>query len=193
MTLAETKRVIKFLFERSGKNEPTEQQLELVASMELRWFTPKNAKKVLEFANKLGLFKSVDDEKLVLNFDPEDIQIPVGFKPHEDLLDRLENKLEELVQERQGELEVQSGAGKKDRDKSEQVREDLFMKIISRIIEDKNVEKTEVISRINKKQRKVDLEIEVLALLVAQEYGVEVKELAEEVETEMARRVREHF
>ena len=193
MTLAETKRVMKFLFERSGKNEPTEQQLELVASMELRWFTPKNAKKLLEFANKLRLFKHVNGEKLTLNFDPDDIQIPVGFKPHEDLLDRLEDKLEELVLERQGELEVQSGAGKKDEDKSEPPREDLFMKIISRITEDKNVEKTEVISRINKKQRKVDLEIEVLALLVATEYGVKIDDLADEVETEIAKRVKEQF
>jgi hypothetical protein len=193
VTLAETKRVIKFLFERSGKNEPTEQQLELVASMELRWFTPKNAKKILDYANKLRLFESSGDGKLVLNFDPDDIQIPVGFKPHEDLLDRLEEKLEELVQERQGELEVQSGAGKKDEDKCEQAREDLFMKIISRITEEKNVDKTEVISRINKKQRKVDLEIEVLALLVAQEYGVDVKDILDEVESELARRVRDQF
>jgi hypothetical protein len=193
VTLAETKRVIKFLVERSGKNEPTEQQLELVASMELRWFSPKNAKKLLKYADKLSLFQHLDEGKLILNFDPEDVQIPVGFKPHEDLLDRLEDKLEELIQERQGELEVQSKPEDKISVKKDEKQEDLFMKIITRITEKKNIDKTEVISKINKKQRNVDLEIEVLALLIAQEYGVDIKDLADDVEAEMARRVREQF
>ncbi len=193
MTLAETKRVIKFLFERSGKAEPTEHQLELAASMELRWFTPKQAKKLLEYAGKLKLFESDDEGKLVLNFNPEDIQIPVGFKPHEDLIDKLELKLDELVEERQGELALQTQPEKTEPESEDEVQEDLFMRIITRITEDKGLEKTDVISRINKKQREIDLEIEVLALLVAQDLGVDVKELVDEVETEMVRRVKELF
>ena len=185
--------MIKFLFERSGKAEPTEHQLELAASMELRWFTPKQAKKLLEYAGKLKLFESDDEGKLVLNFNPEDIQIPVGFKPHEDLIDKLELKLDELVEERQGELALQTQPEKTEPESEDEVQEDLFMRIITRITEDKGLEKTDVISRINKKQREIDLEIEVLALLVAQDLGVDVKELVDEVETEMVRRVKELF
>ena len=190
MTLAETKRVIKFLFERSGETQPTEHQLELVASMELRWFTPKQAKKLFDHARELNLFESDDDGKLVLKFDPEDIQIPVGFKPREDLLERLDTKRDELIEERQDELAVQTD---KRKTKPDSGGEDLFMQIINRITEKKGLEKTEVISKINKKQREIDLEIEVLALLVAQELQVDVKDLTDNVEAEMARRVREQF
>jgi hypothetical protein len=158
--------------------------------MELRWFTPKQAKKLLDYAGKLNLFGSDDESKLVLNFDPDDIQIPVGFKPHEDLIDKLELKLDELVKEREDETALQTESGKTEPDSG---NEDLFMRIIARIAEDQELEKTDVISRINKRQRKIDLEIEVLALLVAQDFGVDVKELADEVETEMAKRVEEQF
>lgn len=193
MTLAETKRVIKFLFELSGKTEPTEHQLELVASMELRWFTPKQAKKLLDYAGKLNLFQSDDKGKLVLNFDPEDIQIPTGFKPHEDLIDKLELKLDELIEERNGELALQTQSEKTGPESEDEAHEDLFMRIIAKITGEKGLEKTDVISKINKKQRKIDLEIEVLALLVAQELQVHVKDIIDEVETVMARRVKELF
>ncbi|MCK5559669.1 MAG: DUF2240 family protein [Thermoplasmata archaeon] len=200
MTISETKRVVKFLFERNGKSELTEQQLELTASMELRWFTPTNAKRLIEIARDLEILKSTDEDTLVLNFDPAEIKIPMGFKPHENLLEKLEDKYKELSAQIEEAQEVAAGgtkdkgtAKKHDPEALDRSQDDLFMKIINKIAETKDLEKTEVISKINKRQRERGFEIEVLALIIAREHGVDITEFLDEADREMAIRVKEQF
>jgi hypothetical protein len=189
---------VKFLFERNGESALSEQQLELTASMELRWFTPKNAKRLIELAKGLEILSTTEEGSLVLNFEPAEIKIPVGFKPHDDLLEKLEQKHEELSAhkneaERPSETVKAAAPSSPSPGEIGKAQDDLFMKIIDKIAKAKDLEKTEVISKINKRQREQGFEIEVLALIIANEYGVDIAEFLEDAEQIMVGRVKEQF
>jgi hypothetical protein len=51
---------------------------------------------------------------------------------------------------------------------------DLFSEIVDRIVKTKAVPKREVVSRVNKKQEMLGIDVEPAALLVASDYGLSV-------------------
>jgi len=80
--------VITSLYKRKGKSAISAHDLELLASMELRWFDPADARKVIQHAKTMGLLK--DTEKgMVTNFNLDSVEIPFGFKPPKDLLESM--------------------------------------------------------------------------------------------------------
>ncbi len=62
------------------------------ASIDLRWFTPREAQKVLDTSLRLNLL-SKNDGELVPTFSLEDVDVPMEFKPTSGVLDIHEESL----------------------------------------------------------------------------------------------------
>jgi len=67
-------------FKRKGKESLKDMEFVMALSMDLKWFTPEQAKSVLAEAQKSGLLKR-DGELVRPSFDISKIEIPSGFKP----------------------------------------------------------------------------------------------------------------
>jgi len=67
-------------FKRKGKEVLKDMEFVMALSMDLKWFTPDQAKSVLAEAQRSGLLKR-DGELVRPSFDISKIGIPSGFKP----------------------------------------------------------------------------------------------------------------
>lgn len=144
------KEIIAFLYNRSGKEEMTAQELRLAMSMDLRWFSPKEAEEIVDtFQNKRllvrkgsgGLRPAFNYRKLTLERD---------FRPSkEDLL-----------------------GGSDD--------EPLFIRMVGHITDRANEEKRNVIAKVNRKAGELGIEVEAAAMLVGDELGIDMGPLADE-------------
>jgi len=67
-------------FLRKGKDSLKDTEFVLALSIDLKWFTPEQAKAVLADAEKSGLIKR-EGELIHPAFDVSKVQIPSGFKP----------------------------------------------------------------------------------------------------------------
>ncbi len=134
-------------FLRKGKETLKDSEFVLALSIDLNWFTPEQAKNVLSQAESSGVLKR-QGEMISPAFDLAKTEIPSGFKPEADVLEK----------------------------------KTIFDKIIERIIQKTGMEKRKVIALINKKQEELAkmVLIEVSAILVALENGVQVDDLIEE-------------
>jgi hypothetical protein len=138
--------VIASLFKRKGKNEVPLRELELLASMELRWFEPNDARKVLEHAISADLLTETESG-LKTTFDYNDIEIPIGFKPSKDLLTDLADD-----------------------------NESLLIQLVNRICITTGEKPQEIIAELNEKQQKTNefLTLEVLAILYGKSKSVDI-------------------
>lgn len=144
------KEVIAFLYNRSGKEEMSAQELRLAMSMDLRWFSPKEAEEIVDtFQNKRllvrkgggGLRPAFNYRKLTLERD---------FRPVK----------EELL-----------GGGDD---------EPLFVRMVGHITDKADQEKRNVIAMVNRRAGEMGIEVEAAAMLVGDELGVDMAPLAEE-------------
>jgi hypothetical protein len=76
------KNSISLLYKKKSKDVLTEKELELMITMDFRWFTPKDARSLIELALSSGLVKK-QKEGLKITFDWRNREIPIGFKPSE--------------------------------------------------------------------------------------------------------------
>lgn len=74
----ETKQLVAFLFQRSGTELLSAQEIYMTLSYELGWMTPGEAKKLIARAVDQGLLQE-KKEGYVPTFDPRGIDIPLGF------------------------------------------------------------------------------------------------------------------
>jgi len=99
---SEAKIIIAFLFNRSGKTALKDTELYLPLSMELGWFSTKEAQEFVKYSLKKELLIKRDG-LLHLNFPVEKTSIPVGFTPTKKLFsektyeEKKENILEDIV------------------------------------------------------------------------------------------------
>ncbi len=130
-------------FKRKGKDALKESEFVMALSFDLKWFTPDQAKKVVQEAEKAGLIKREGDI-LRPSFELSSVEPPQGFKPDEE--------------------------------------RSLFDRLIERITVETGMDKRRVIALINKKQDELSklVEIEVSAILVALENGVNMDSLIDE-------------
>jgi hypothetical protein len=144
------KDVIAFLYNRSGKVEMTAQELRLAMSMDLRWFTPKEAEEVVDnFQNKRlltrkgsgGLRPAFNYKKLTLERD---------FHPDKDVL--------------------LGSTGD----------EPLFVRMVGHITDRADREKRHVISMVNRKAGTLGIDVEAAAMLVGDELGVDMRPFADD-------------
>lgn len=72
--------IVSMPFKRKGKEALKEMEFVMALSMDLKWFTPDQAKSVLEEAHRSGFLKR-EGELIQPSFDISRIEIPSGFKP----------------------------------------------------------------------------------------------------------------
>ena len=146
MSIVVLQQTIASLFKRKGKAVVPAKELELLASMELRWFEPTEMRKLINLATDLGLLEETGDG-LKTMFDHNSTEIPIGFKPPKDLLTALDHDLESL-----------------------------FMQIVNHICLVSGLEQKKVIGEINKKQAELEeyVTLEVLAILYAKQKNIDV-------------------
>lgn len=143
--MSEIERSIAVLYRRKGKEVLTEKEFVFSASMDLRWFSPKDAQKLLDAGLAGGFLKRVDGN-LLPTFDFGRIDVPIDYRPDTKLL--------------------KDAAVKRNRD--------LFSEMVETISRSRSVPKREIVSRVNKKQEKMGIDIEPAVLLVAFDYGLDV-------------------
>lgn len=139
----------------------SEKEFVFSASMDLRWFPPKDSQKLLDIAIARGAV-SVQGGQITPNFDITGIDIPLDFAPTSTIL--------ELPP-----------------------KEDLFAKILDHVLSHLEIERRDVISRINAIQERMEVEIEVAALLVGEEHGLDMSSFIGEVEKEILERAKSGF
>jgi len=142
MGMSELQRSIALLFRRKGKEILTEKEFVFSASMDLRWFSPKEAQKLLDFGITGGYLQKKNGN-IVPTFDTSIIEVPLDYKPGKDIFEHVQKK-----------------------------PQDLFSEIVEKIVKTKSVPKREVVSRVNKKQELLGIDVEPAALLVASDYGL---------------------
>jgi hypothetical protein len=146
LSITALQQVIASLYKRKGKAVLAARDLELLASMELRWFEPADARKLVARATQLGLLEETTGG-LKATFDIGSLKIPLGFKPPADLLSGLEEN-----------------------------DESLFIRMVNQISLTTGLSAEKVIAEINDRQQKTEeyITLEVLALLYGKTKGVEM-------------------
>jgi len=142
MGMSDLQRSIALLFRRKGKELLTEKEFVFSASMDLRWFSPKEAQRLLDVGITGGLLQKKNGN-IVPTFDTSLIEVPLDYKPGKEIFEHVPNK-----------------------------PRDFFSEIVDRIVKTKSVPKREVVSRVNKKQELLGIDVEPAALLVASDYGL---------------------
>lgn len=159
--VSEAEIIIAFLFKRSGKEELGVSEFYLPLSMDLKWFSPKDAKAFLKRALEQNLLMKKGD-LFKPNFDYRNIVVPVGFHPTKQIL----NEKVTIVKKE---------------------NEDVGGKIIDRVAEKTGLNKQEVIKRIKDVEKEKNIHFEVAALIIGREYDVYVEDCYEDVEEKVFR------
>lgn len=150
----EAKIIIAFLFNRSGKPVLKESELYLPLSMELGWFSTKEAAEFVSYAVAQGLLAKKDGD-LHPTFPIEAITVPVGFTPKKKTFTK-----------------------KKERPKQEAVIE----AIVSHVSQKTGRDTAEVHEEITKAAAEKNIVPEVAALFVARKYQLSLDEWYNAVE-----------
>ncbi len=88
-------------FRQNGTSRLKESEFVVSLSLDRGWFSPDQAKRLIDVATREGLLEHADDE-LVATFDPSEVTVPEEFVPDEDLLrerSAFERVLDALVAE----------------------------------------------------------------------------------------------
>ncbi len=121
--MEELKKLIAFIFQRSGKEKIREKDIYMILSFELGWMTPGQGRKVIEKAIAFNLVRK-EGEEIIPNFDYKNIEIPLGFKFDEEKIEEMEK---DLLSKIIGKLVKNTNLGEK------KIREEI--KIVSESLE----------------------------------------------------------
>jgi len=72
-------------FRQRGTDRMAESEFVVALSLDRSWFSPDQAKTLVDVAASKGLVER-DEDALVVEFDATDVDIPEGFAPSEDVL-----------------------------------------------------------------------------------------------------------
>lgn len=84
--MEELKRAIALLFKRKGSSQMTEKEFVFSASMDLRWFPPKDSQKLLDVATSRGVV-TLEDGQISPSFDISGVEVPLDFSPTRSVLE----------------------------------------------------------------------------------------------------------
>lgn len=136
---------IALLFTRKGKESLTEREFVFSASMDLRWFSPREAQRLLD-AGLSGGYLERRNGSIAPTFDIGNADLPLDYKPGREVLEQAAAKQQK----------------------------DLFIEMVEQIARMKSVPKREVVSKVNRKQEMLGIDVEPAVLLVAYDYGLNV-------------------
>ncbi len=92
------KRTIALLFRRKGRNRMSEQEFVLSASMDLGWFPPRDAQRLLDLSVLKGLVM-LEKGGVEPAFDLEAVEVPLHFVPTTDILQDASDLFDRLLDE----------------------------------------------------------------------------------------------
>ena len=138
------KEVIAYLYNRTGKEELSAQELRLVMSMDLRWFSPKEAEEIVDLFQNKRLLVRKGSGGLRPAFNYKKLSLPRDFRPSKES------------------LFGNSGD------------EPLFVRMVGHIIDRADKDKRHVIALINRKAGELGIEVEAAAMLVGDGFGVDM-------------------
>jgi hypothetical protein len=72
-------------FRQAGRTRLGEGEFVVALSLDRDWFSPDQAKRLIDVATGRGLL-SRDDNQVIAEFDPDDVQVPTDFVPDESIL-----------------------------------------------------------------------------------------------------------
>jgi hypothetical protein len=155
--LGDLETCLALLFKRKGKNILSEKEFVFSASMDFRWFSPKEAQALLEMGIKRGLLERTDG-MVKPAFDYKTIEIPVNYRPCKDLLKEVEPDVS------------------------------LFSLILDDMAKASGQKKRDLVAKVNRVQDRLGVDIEVAALSLAKEIGIDVAPYVERAKREIMAR-----
>ena len=138
-------------FRNRGKNVVTVTEFLMTVSMDLRWMTPTEAESLLSLLSDHGHVKKEGDY-VRPTFDVHAADVPLGFRPTGDILKRTRPK------------RAPDG--------------DLLSELMA-IAESSGIKRKDLIVSVNALQKRINVDIEVAALLMLREKGVDISGYAE--------------
>jgi len=135
---------IALLFKRKGREELSEREFVLSASMDLRWFPPRDAQRLLQIGLETKLLESRDGT-IRPSFDVSAIEVARDYVPTAEILSTPTPS-----------------------------EEDLFVRIVDSIAAKTGTDRKSVIRLVNGIQEKMDVDLEVAALVAARQSDVDV-------------------
>ncbi|MFB6095962.1 MAG: DUF2240 family protein [Haloferacaceae archaeon] len=72
-------------FRQKGTERMGEGEFVVAVSLDRDWFSPDQAKRLIDVAAGRGLLERADSD-LVATFDPDEVEVPEGFEPDESIL-----------------------------------------------------------------------------------------------------------
>jgi hypothetical protein len=154
---SEAKIIIAFLFNRSGKTALKDTELYLPLSMELGWFSTKDAQEFVKYSLKKELLIKKDG-LLHPNFPVEKTSIPVGFTPTKKLFSE-----------------------KTHDEKKENILEDIAAQISTQT----NRSHQEILKEITSEEKEKNILPEVAVLYLARKYSVDMTDWYDAVEQKL--------
>jgi hypothetical protein len=148
---SEAEIIIAFLYKRSGKAQLLASELYLPLSLELGWFTSKQAQVFVKQAIKNHLLKKQGDQ-LTPTFDIATVSIPLGFQPTTQTIS-------------------------KEKTTPQQEKKPALNTLISRITNQTNYDDKTLRKTIQTIQQEKHILPEVAALLIAHEHAVNIDDL----------------
>ncbi len=125
----------------------SEKEFVFSASIDFRWYTPKEAQRLLERGLETELLER-SDELIKPTFDYKKVELPLDFKPDKDIL-----------------TEPSNGS------------EPLFPTILETVSQESGLNRREVVARINKVKERLGVDIEVSGLVVARDLEIDIRGL----------------
>ncbi len=156
-----------------GKNVFTENDILMGLSMDLRWMTYSEAKVFLAAMVSGGLFEKSGDMYRAA-FSNNGIDVPVAYKPTRALIDS-------VMAARKAPAPKAEEPKKTDVPASDNSVPQDMMPQLMKIAVDNGIERREFMMQSNAIQRKLGIFIEVAALYVLRDKGVDIGELADRV------------
>ena len=141
----ELKKCLAALFRQKGKDLMNEREFVYAASMDLHWFSPKEAQILLDASIKSGLLK-ISHGTLSPTFEISDDMFEIDYKPSKDII-----------------IVEQESEGR-----------DLFMELVDKISSISKLPRKDIVAKINKVRERLPIDIEVAALIVARDLEIEI-------------------
>ncbi len=151
----ELRDAIALLFKRKGRDELSEREFVLSASMDLRWFPPRDAQRLLQLGIETKLLESRGGS-IRPGFDVSAIDVPRDYVPTADI------------------LETPTPAS-----------EDIFLRIVDAVASKTRIDRKAAIAAVNAVQERMDVELEVAALVAAYQMGIDVRPFLEAVKARL--------
>lgn len=156
MPASTLKNSIALLYKKKNRDQISRKDLELMITMDFRWFSPTEATSLIDLALTSGLLKKKKD-MLEITFDWRTHEVPIGFKPTEKVFEEMAHR-------------------------------SCFLAIVDTIEKETGKSRSEIVAEINRKQDKLNVAIEIAALLIGASYGLDVSAFYDIVEKELMSR-----